>query len=246
MAKLFLTSIDLSKNQLLNAVIQNSASAPGSPIAGQIYFNTTDKNVYLWTGIVWADLTSGSIESIIGGSGLTASTVNGETTLDVIVDNVTLEIVSDSIRVKDVGITTAKIADSAVTTVKINANAVTFAKMQALSPSTVIGNMGAGSATPSEVVVITDLANATTNTLVTSSAVKSYVDNLIAKYDWMDLVRGYTTRPTLFATTATGKVYEYVYSTSTFYRFIATDKSLDAFYAESALTTELSRKNIIV
>jgi hypothetical protein len=68
----------------------------------------------------------------------------------------------------------------------------------------------------------------------------------IAKYDWMDLVRGYSVKPTLFATIATGKVYQYVYSTSTFYRFIATDKSLDAFYAESALTTELCRKNIIV
>lgn len=179
MAKQFLTSIDLSKNQLLNAVIQNSASAPGSPIAGQIYFNTTDKNVYLWTGTVWADLTSGSIESILGGSGLTANTVNGETTIDVTVDNVTLEIVGDAIRVKDIGITTAKIADSAITTVKLNANAVTFAKMQSLSPSTVIGNMGAGSAIPAEVVVITDLANASTNTLVTSSAVKSYVDTLI-------------------------------------------------------------------
>lgn len=179
MAKQFLTSIDLSKNQLLNAAVQNLTAAPGSPVAGQIYFNTTDKNVYLWTGTVWADLTSGAIESIIGGSGLTANTVNGDATLDVNVDNVTLEISSDSIRVKDLGITTSKIADSAVTTLKINANAVTFAKLQAMTPSTVIGNMGASAATPSEVSVITDLADATTNTLATSAAIKSYIDATI-------------------------------------------------------------------
>lgn len=68
----------------------------------------------------------------------------------------------------------------------------------------------------------------------------------IAKYDWMDLVRGYSVRPTLFATIATGKVYEYIYDTDTFYRFVATDKSLDAFYTESTLTTELCRKKIII
>lgn len=202
MAKQFLTSIDLSKNQLLNAAVQNLTAAPGSPVVGQIYFNTTDKNVYLWTGTVWADLTSGAIESIIGGSGLTANTVNGETTLDVNVDNVTLEISTDSIRVKDLGITTGKIADSAVTTLKINANAVTFAKLQAMSPSTVIGNMGAGSATPGEVSVITDLATATTNTLATSAAIKSYVDTQVGSLG--NLEGGWDASTGSFPTSGTG------------------------------------------
>lgn len=179
MAKQFLTSIDLSKNQLLNAVVQNLTAAPGSPVAGQIYFNTSDKNVYLWTGSVWADLTSGAIESIIGGSGLSALTVNGDATLDVNVDNVTLEIAFDAIRVKDVGITTGKIADSAITTVKINANAVTFSKLQTISPNTLIGNMTVATTTPSEVVVVTDLANATSTSLATSSSIKTYIDTTV-------------------------------------------------------------------
>ena len=52
--------------------------------------------------------------------------------------------------------------------------------------------------------------------------------------DWMTLVRGYNTTPTLSATIGTGDVYTYVYNSSpsniTYYRFIATDGSTDAFY----------------
>jgi hypothetical protein len=50
----FLTEIDLNKNQLKNAVVHGSASAPGTPGEGQIYFNTSDKTFYCWNGTLWA------------------------------------------------------------------------------------------------------------------------------------------------------------------------------------------------
>jgi hypothetical protein len=110
MAKKFLVNLDLAKNQILNAAIQNLSSAPSSPVAGQVYYNTGDNRIYFWDGTAWIDM-SGDIRDVIGGAGLTAATSNGIITLDVNVDNSTVEIATDTIRVKDGGITTAKLAN---------------------------------------------------------------------------------------------------------------------------------------
>jgi len=179
MSKKVLTSLDFSKNQILNVALQNLATAPSSPVVGQIYYNTADARVYFWDSAAWIDM-SGDIQDVLGGAGLTASTSgNGDViTLDVNVDNVTIEISSDTLRIKDLGVSTAKLADSAVTTVKINANAVTFAKLQQLATMTVVGNVTGGTANAAEVSVITDgtLATASNANIPTSTAVKTYVD----------------------------------------------------------------------
>lgn len=49
----YLVDIDLGKNELQNAVIQNLASAPSNPKAGQVYFNTTDNMQYIYDGTQW-------------------------------------------------------------------------------------------------------------------------------------------------------------------------------------------------
>lgn len=53
----YLVNIDLSRNQLLNAVLQNLSTPPASPEEGQIYFNTTDAKVYVRMSGVWVDIT---------------------------------------------------------------------------------------------------------------------------------------------------------------------------------------------
>lgn len=176
----FLTNIDLNKNQIVNVAVHNNAGNPSSPVQGQIYFDTTVgvKKLYLYNGTAWVEI-MGDITSVVAGAGLTGGGTGGDVTLDVNVDNATIEINADIVRVKDLGITTAKLNDGAVTTIKLGDNQVTLAKLAQVANNTVLGNISGATANVGTITIVTDLASASSTTLVTSSAVKTYIDSTI-------------------------------------------------------------------
>lgn len=78
MSRNFLTSLNLNKNELLNAAIQSLSTPPSNPADGQIYFDTDTHQLTLWDGTAWVSLaTGGNVGEAI------TSAINALTTDDI-------------------------------------------------------------------------------------------------------------------------------------------------------------------
>jgi hypothetical protein len=53
MAIKYLNNVDLTKNELQNAVIQVLATAPSGPVEGQVYYDSTDDVIKFYNGTAW-------------------------------------------------------------------------------------------------------------------------------------------------------------------------------------------------
>ena len=165
----YLNNIDLNKNELQNARVQNLANAPSTPVEGQIYFDssTGDKHLYVWDGSEWRRMSGQFFDSdIASGASISYSKLNLHNSI------VEGDIVNGSI-------TSAKIANGTIINEDINASAaIAFEKLA--SPTTAFSFNSQK---------ITNLA---TPTSPTDAANKGYVDAARSGLDVKASVRAAT------------------------------------------------------
>jgi len=161
--KSFLVSIDLNKNELLNAAIQNLATAPSNPVEGQIYFNTTDKKPYLYANAAWICI-GGDIESLANATNGGLIVTNGTG------PNVTLKIDVDDSSLELSGTGKLQIKASGILNSMILTNTIALNKLVQIANLRLLGNVSGATANVVEVTVETALTDDDTK-IPTSGAV---------------------------------------------------------------------------
>jgi hypothetical protein len=196
----FYGAIDLVKNELRNCVVQNLGSAPGSPVKGLIYFDSTANILYWYNGTGWV--------AAQGGAGaVPATTVTTQAIGDAPVVGVATTYAREDHKHGEPAfgaITVEQTFASAST----NGAATTIARSDHAHGNPTHDNAAHASIALSALGVPTGSVNFNSQkginladpTAATDAANKQYVDGLIAGLSWKDVVRLASTANVVVAT----------------------------------------------
>lgn len=181
MARLFVTDINLNKNELQNARIQNLSTAPSSPVAGQVYYNSTDNILYFYNGTAWIQATGDSetVQDIVaaytvGGTGITKTYNDLDNTLTFAIDTaVTADLTTAQT------LTNKKLSDSTTTIVDVT-DATKAIKFDVEGTTAVTGTI-ATAFTSAKTLTLPDatdtlVGKATTDTLTNKTLTSPTID----------------------------------------------------------------------
>jgi len=190
MARKHLVALDMSKNEIQNAVIQVLASDPGSPVNGQMYFNSSTKKLRTYNGTSWDEYGTGA------GSGDVSSIETSSSDGQLVVFNSTT-----GKSIKKSTLTGLLKASSGVVAAAVSGTDYAPATSGS-SPLKGNGSGGFATATMSDLSGTATAAVSMNSQRVTNvtdpsgaqdAATKSYVDNLVNGVSWKQAVRAATT-----------------------------------------------------